>query len=77
LAQIVHKNLVREIRRRDRGIRRGLFYVIHNTNMPAILIEPCYITEPYEERLAGNRAFQAEVVKGLFRGLLEYSKRIK
>ena len=77
LAQIVHKNLVREIRRRDRWIRRGMFYVIHYTKMPSILIEPGYITDSYEERLAGSKAFQSEVAQGLYRGLLEYSKRIR
>lgn len=77
LAQIVHKNIVYGIKRRNRGVRREMFYAIHHTRMPAILIEPGYISNPTEERLAKSVSFQWEVARDITRGLKEYFKRVK
>jgi len=74
LARILHKNLVNGIRRKNRGIRKVMYYTIHHTTMPSVLIEPAYITNPTEERLAYSSSFQKEVANDILKGLVEYFK---
>lgn len=77
LASIVHKHMVTGIRRADRGVRRVKFYVIHHASMPAVLVEPLYITNPDEDRLVRDEAFLEELAGDLFNGILEYCRRFK
>lgn len=72
LAQIVQKNLIKNIRLKDRGIKHKTFYIIHHANMPAILIEPAYISNRHEAFLVGTDDFQNKLVKGIIEGIKEY-----
>ena len=71
-ARVIHRNLVRGIKRRNRGIKRVMYYTIHHTTMPAILVEPGYITNPTEEKLAFSPSFQKEVAYDILKGVVEY-----
>ncbi|WP_277585829.1 N-acetylmuramoyl-L-alanine amidase [Psychrobacillus antarcticus] len=43
LAESVHPNLIRSFKLKDRGIKEADFYVLKNTNMPAILTEGAFM----------------------------------
>jgi N-acetylmuramoyl-L-alanine amidase len=77
LAKIIHKNLVRGIKRKNRGIKRVMYYTIHHTTMPSVLIEPGYLTHPKEEKLAFNPSFQREVSFDILKGVVEYFTVVK
>ena len=68
LALIMHQTMINGIKRKDRGLRRGMFYTIHHTHMPAILVEPLYLSNPEEEKLACSANFQNEIAKDIARG---------
>lgn len=55
----------------DRGVKlRPGLYVLRKTNMPAILVELGFISNPYEANfMANNPSLFAE---GIYRGLLDY-----
>ena len=55
----------------DRGVKlRPGLYVLRKTNMPAILVELGFISNPYEANfMANNPALFAE---GIYRGILDY-----
>ncbi len=72
LAQIIQKNMVKNIRLKDRGIKHKTLYIIHHANMPAILIEPAYISNRHEAFLVKTDDFQNKLVKGIIEGLKEY-----
>ena len=72
LALIMHRTLINGIERKDRGLRRGMFYIIHHTHMPAILVEPLYISNPKEEKLARSAEFQNEIARDIVRGVEAY-----
>jgi N-acetylmuramoyl-L-alanine amidase len=74
LAKIVHKNLVNGIKRKNRGIKRVMYYTIHHTTMPSVLVEPGFITNPTEEKLAYSSSFQKEVAFDILKGVVEYFK---
>ncbi|KPJ67964.1 hypothetical protein AMJ44_06985 [candidate division WOR-1 bacterium DG_54_3] len=72
LARIMHQTFINGIKRKDRGLRRGMFYTIHHAHMPAILVEPLYISNPEEEKLACSANFQNEIAKDIVRGVEAY-----
>jgi N-acetylmuramoyl-L-alanine amidase len=73
-AEAVHGYLVNAIQRQDRGIREAGFYVLKHTNMPALLIEVAFISNPTEEKLLSSTDFQYKVARSLFNGILDYTK---
>ncbi|MFH1576007.1 MAG: N-acetylmuramoyl-L-alanine amidase [Candidatus Margulisiibacteriota bacterium] len=72
LALEIHRSLVQGIKRKDRGLRQAMFYTIHHTEMPAVLLEPLYISNQKESELAGSAKFQAEMAQDILRGVKAY-----
>lgn len=75
LANLVHKEMLLNLKRNDRGVRRARFYTINHSNVPAILVEPAYITDIQEGLLAKSKNFQKEVAKSLVKGIKDYFSR--
>ncbi|NQU18440.1 MAG: N-acetylmuramoyl-L-alanine amidase [Candidatus Saganbacteria bacterium] len=74
LAEILHKYVRKKIKRKDRGVRRARFYTIHNAYMPAVIVEPAYLTNPAEAKLLQSDKFLKGVAWGVVSGLKEYFK---
>ncbi len=72
LALTLHRSLISGIKRKDRGLRREMLYICHHTNMPSVLIEPVYISNPKEDALAKKPSFQKEVAEDIVRGVKAY-----
>lgn len=79
LAWSVQSSLVKRLERRYSGVRgngvKGApFYVLTRTNMPSILVEVSFISNPKEEkRLKSNRYIQ-EIVAGITKGVVDFMK---
>jgi N-acetylmuramoyl-L-alanine amidase len=73
-AGVMQKNLSRAIKRRDRGIKKVTYYTIHHAKMPAVLVEPIYLTNLKEEKLVLTPQFQSSVAYGIYKGIAEYAK---
>lgn len=56
----------------DRGARAANFYVIKRTNMPAVLAEIAFISNPAEEQLLNKPDFQQKMAQGLYNGLEKF-----
>lgn len=79
LARFVHKALVRRLREkdktvRDRGVRQAPFYVLIGAEMPAILVEVGYITNPTENRQLRRGSHLERVASGIVKGIDSYVK---
>jgi N-acetylmuramoyl-L-alanine amidase len=72
LALAIHGALLDGIERKDRGLRRVMFYTVHHTEMPAALLEPVYLSNAKEEALALSPAFQEQVAQNIARGVKIY-----
>ncbi len=72
-AGVVQRALGRAIGLKRRRLSYAPFYVLARTEMPAILVEVAFITNPREERLLGSSAFRQSVAEGLARGVERYS----
>ncbi|MBU1026987.1 MAG: N-acetylmuramoyl-L-alanine amidase [Candidatus Margulisbacteria bacterium] len=72
LALTLHRSLVRGLKRRDRGLRRAKFYTINHTSMPAVILEPVFISNAEESKLASSAAYQAKLAQIIANGVKQY-----
>lgn len=74
LAGHVQKCLIDELGTRDRGSRFASFYVIRYTDMPAILVEVAFISNPEEELLLASVDGRYKAAESIFQGIVKYFK---
>jgi N-acetylmuramoyl-L-alanine amidase len=54
------------------GVKRAFFYVLINTQMPSILAEVGFISNPEEEKLLKTDSYRQAVAEALFQGVKNY-----
>lgn len=74
LAGHIQKCLVEELATKDRGAQFASFYVIRYTDMPAILVEAAFISNPEEEMLLASVDGRCKIADSIFRGIVKYFK---
>lgn len=72
LADIMHKHLLQATGFLDRKVRKERFYVIRYTTMPAILCEVGFISNPEQEQLMYDDAWQEQVAASIVAGIKDY-----
>jgi len=72
LASSIQSELVKAVSLSSRGVKDANFYVIKHTNMPAVLVEVGFISNPDEEQLLGSPDFQSKAASGIYQGVLKY-----
>jgi len=72
LACAVHNKLLSGIRREDRGTKRTMLYTVHHAKMPAIIVEPIYMTHFQDGLLIKSKSFQKEVARDIALGVEDY-----
>ena len=60
----------------DRGVRRGRYFVIKRTNMPAVLVEIGFVTGKLDGSRLSKDMHRERVAYAIARGILEYLERI-
>ncbi len=60
----------------DRGVRRGRYFVIKRTNMPAVLAEIGFVTGRLDARRLEKKIHRRRVAFAIAKGILEYFKRV-
>lgn len=80
LAIDVQQNILSFLRRkynkiRDNGVRPGPFWVLVGTQMPSILIETGYLTNPLESKRLFSSNYQKILAKGIAKGIEEYFRK--
>jgi N-acetylmuramoyl-L-alanine amidase len=58
------------------GVKQAPFYVLIGAEMPAILVETGFITNPSERRRLGDREYLRSLADGLVVGIDGYVKGI-
>ncbi len=73
LALSIHRNILRRVKVADnRGVRRGLCYVLRKTSMPAALIEVGFVTGSIDNRNLSNPSYRQQLAEAIANGILEY-----
>lgn len=72
LADSVRTALIDSIGTVDRGTQTCNFYVVKHTDMPAILVEISFISNPDEERMMNSEAGIKKIAQGIADGIADY-----
>ncbi|GFN22621.1 N-acetylmuramoyl-L-alanine amidase [Thermanaeromonas sp. C210] len=72
LGRSIQNALVAALGLRDIGVLEANFSVLRNTKMPSALVEVAFISNPREEKLLKDPAFQAKAAAGILEGLRRY-----
>lgn len=68
----VEKQCFNNAERSDRGVRQAGFWVLHQTAMPAVLIELGYISNPKEEEFLTSSEGQNRLAEAIFQAFKEF-----
>ncbi|GAB6100191.1 hypothetical protein JCM16358_20700 [Halanaerocella petrolearia] len=74
LAHFVQDSLAKELDTYDRGTKSEDLYVLRNSNMPSILAEVAFISNPEEEELLSQPESRMNAAVGLYKGISKYFK---
>ena len=74
LANSIESAVIDTLKSKNRGVKESGFYVLRNTNMPSVLLETAFISNPYEEARLQNSTFQKNVASAIFRGIYNFYK---
>jgi len=77
LAHAVQASLVDKVKpvkgyRVNLGVKRAFFYVLVKTNIPSILAEVGFISNPEEEKSLKQEAYRQKIAEALFQGIKKY-----
>jgi N-acetylmuramoyl-L-alanine amidase len=77
LATYVQESLSSTLRKKYRGIKsngvKGApFYVLVNSNMPSVLVEVSFISNPRDEKRMRDEGYLKEIARGISEGILLY-----
>jgi N-acetylmuramoyl-L-alanine amidase len=74
LAQLIDTELAMRLTIPNRGVKQANFVVLKGAYLPAVLLESAFITNPREEALLKDEAFQATVVEGVVRAVMRFKE---
>lgn len=77
LAIDIQTRILRDVRRKykgvkDNGVRPAPFWVLVGAQMPSVLVEVGYITNPIERRRIFNADYQKRIAQGIVEGVSNY-----
>lgn len=74
LAQAVHRGMLNRVRCVDRGVKFARYYVIRNTNIPSVLIECGFVSNPTERERMKHAWFRDALARGIAEGVQRYRR---
>jgi N-acetylmuramoyl-L-alanine amidase len=74
LANCVLYHVLDETQAHSRGVKEGNFHVIRETEMPGILVEGGFVTNPEERSLLKTREYLDKIALGIAEGVDKYLK---
>ncbi|HTX15757.1 MAG TPA: N-acetylmuramoyl-L-alanine amidase [Candidatus Baltobacteraceae bacterium] len=77
LAEDIEDNLTGRLQlvsrsEKNRGVKKAPFVVLIGANMPSVLAEISFLSNPYDERLLRKPEQRQRIADGLYRGVAEY-----
>lgn len=72
LANIMQRRVAKASGFRDRGVKQENYFVIKDTNMPAVLIEVGFLTNAEEEKQMWDPSVQEAIAQAIVNGIKEY-----
>jgi len=76
IAGKIEDEFANRAKRKSRGIKQAPFYVISRVNMPSILIEAGFLTNPKEEDFLNTELGKDHIASAIFRGFRSYKESV-
>jgi len=76
LASNIQSKMIQTLDGRDRGVKSANFLVLRQTTMPAVLVEPAFITNEKEKNLIISRDFQLDCARAITNGILSFIREV-
>lgn len=76
LASLVQNNMVNNLNRRDRSVKQDVFWVLHNTYMPSILVELGFLTHKNEGPYVNSSKGRKEMAREISNGIISYKNSL-
>ncbi|MBN3038222.1 MAG: N-acetylmuramoyl-L-alanine amidase [Candidatus Omnitrophica bacterium] len=73
MAELICNNLCKNLSQKNRGVKQARFYVLKGTNIPAILVEVGFISNPAEEKKLKDGYYCNKVAQAVADGVYEYN----
>jgi len=73
----IQKQFEERVGRKNRGVKQAGFLVLHQTNMPSVLIETGFLTNKEEEKFLASLKGQDYLSSAIYRAFKEYKKEIE
>lgn len=74
LAHYIQEELVAALGTRDRGVKQAPLYVLVYADMPAVLLEEGFLTNPEEEEMLRDPKSQDKIARAIFNGIKGYKE---
>ncbi len=74
LANAVHWGMNRHVRCTNRGVKYARYYVIRNTNIPAVLVECGFVSNATERERMKRAWYRDAMARGIAEGIIRYRK---
>ena len=76
IANNVQKQFAERVKRKNRGVKQAPFWVTSRVNMPSVLIELGFLTNPTEEDFLHSENGQIYMASAIFRAFEEYKETL-
>ncbi len=74
LATAVHRAAIRNTNAVDRGVKRARFWVLRYNDVPAILFEGGFLSNPTEARLIARESYRETLARSIAEGVVAYNR---
>lgn len=75
LAEIIQQEFNALLGISDRGVRQAPFAVLEGAQMPAVLVEVAFLSNPSEAKRLNDPSFQDQVASTLVKAILNFKAR--
>ena len=76
LADLIQKNFVNDLKRKDRMVKQAGFIVLHQTFMPSVLVETGFLTNTKEGTYLNSKKGQQEMAEAIYKAIKAYKKQL-
>lgn len=77
LAGLVQSNIVNNLKRNDRSVKQDVFWVLHSSYMPSILVELGFLTHKSEGVYVNSAQGRKELAREIANGIITYKNSLQ
>ncbi len=75
LAEMIRDAMKAKLHSRDRGVKRARFFVLKKTDIPAVLVEVGFLSNPKDENLLKSLKYQKKIAQAIAQGLILFREK--